>query len=110
MTYLIAIGLPLLVSTAVAILIGLRAYHTARATKENGKEWLLPLLAYGAACAPLTILASYALTDVFVDRFAVDAGNANPADVMVYFQLQFWLIAIPVGFAIIFAFARGLRA
>ncbi len=110
MNYLIAIGLPLLLSTVVAIPIGCRAYRTARAAKANGKEWLLPLLASGAACAILAILASYILMDFFVDRLAVDVGNANPADVMVYFQLQFWLIAVPLGFAIIFAFAKGLRA
>ncbi|WP_170575336.1 hypothetical protein [Ruegeria atlantica] len=110
MIFLIAIGLPLLLSAAVSIPMGFRAYRTARATKENGEKWLLPFLAYGGACAVLAILASYTLMDVFVDRFAVDVGNANPADVMVYFQLQFGLISVPLGFAIIFAFAKGLRA
>ncbi len=110
MNYLIAIGLPLLLSTVVAIPIGFRAYRTSRAAKESGKKCFLPFFVYGAVCAVLAILTSYTLMNFFVDRFAVDVGNANPADVMVYFQLQFWLIAVPLGFAIIFAFAKGLRA
>ncbi len=109
MTCLIAIGLPLLLSTAIAIPMGLRAYRTARASKEHGKEWLLPFLAYGAACTVLAVIASYALMDVFVDRFAVDVGSTNPADVMAYFQLQLGLISLPLGFAVIFAFANGRR-
>ena len=110
MIFLIAICLPLLLGTAVSVPIGFRAYRTARATKEDGKEWLLPFLAYGGACVVLAILTSYTLTEVFVDRFAFDVGNANPADVMAYAQLQLGLISVPLGFAIIFAFARGLQA
>lgn len=107
---LISICLPLVLSLAISVLIGRHAFRTARATKENGKEWILPFYGYTAAAALIALIVSYTLTEIFIDQFAREGEEANLAHALVYVHQQLVLFAVPLGSAIVFAFIKGRRA